>query len=68
MNVTDLRTTMRRTPINAEAGNFGNIERRKGDRRRGLNIEQTVSVEKPHRIWLTPGERALIEDLYLLDK
>ncbi|MBK8816714.1 MAG: hypothetical protein IPN42_14955 [Methylococcaceae bacterium] len=67
MNVTDLRTAMRRTPINIEAGRFSDNERRKGDRRRGLTAEQALKDEKPHRIWLTPGERALIEDLYFLD-
>jgi len=46
-------------------------ERNIGDRRQGdrrvLHTEASNLKLNIKRIWLTPGERALIEDLYLLD-
>ncbi len=66
MNVIDMRTTLRRSPMNMEAARHIQDDRRKGDRR-VLKAEKAGQEAMPHRVWLTPGERALIEDLYLLD-
>lgn len=66
MNVIDMRTTLRRSPMNMEAARRIQDDRRKGDRR-VLKTEKAGKDAIPHRIWLTPGERALIEDLYLLE-
>jgi hypothetical protein len=41
-------------------------ERRKAERRK-LSAESGEAEPDVQRIWLTPGERTLIEDLYLLD-
>jgi hypothetical protein len=64
MNVVDMRSQMRRS----SARQFmepNMIDRRKKDRRR--QCTENSRKENFKRIWLTPGERALIEDLYLLD-
>ena len=67
MNVTDMRTTFRRANTgNESAVGFRIQERRKGDRRK-MASEPCRANANIHRIWLTPGERALIEDLYLLE-
>lgn len=67
MNIIDLRTGMRRSPVNSQATKFAENDRRKGDRRHNSSSEQSEKTCQPHRVWLTPGEKALIEDLYLLD-
>jgi hypothetical protein len=66
MNVTDLRRKLRRsgankTNLNKEA------ERRKAADRRQMASESAQVASEAQRIWLTPGERTLIEDLYLLE-
>lgn len=65
MNVTDLRTSLRRAPVSNESSIPKGHDRRKGERR-ALDSEK-AGQEEVQRVWLTPGERALIEDLYLLD-
>ncbi len=65
MNVTDLRTSFRRSSVSNESSMPQSAERRKGERRM-LNVEEDGQADG-QRIWLTPGEKALIEDLYLLD-
>ncbi len=67
MNVTDLRQKLRRSPINRQPAGIYAYERRKISDRRKLSSESNAASAKAQRIWLTPGERALIEDLYLLD-
>jgi hypothetical protein len=69
MNVTDLRQKLRRSPLSQLASEVHADRRKTSDRRR-----QQVSVSElgvvsgsRNRVWLTPGERNLIEDLYLLD-
>ena len=67
MNVTDMRTTLRRANTgNESAVSYRLHERRKGDRRVMVSEPGRANANM-HRIWLTPGERALIEDLYLLE-
>lgn len=65
MNVTDLREKLRRSPRNQQSAEHRANERRKADRR-VLQVEHNGTEANVQRIWLTPGERALIEDLYLL--
>jgi hypothetical protein len=66
MNVTDLRERLRRSSISRRLTERKNDERRKIERR--LMLGESGSAETNiKRIWLTPGERTLIEDLYLLD-
>jgi hypothetical protein len=68
LNVTDLRTKRRRSVKNLNAEDEAKeLERRKGSDRRVLPTDATETVEDVQRIWLTPGERTLIEDLYLLE-
>jgi hypothetical protein len=67
MNVTDLREKLRRSPINRQLSDINSSERRKTSDRRVLPAEPSKKEAKVQRIWLTPGERTLIEDLYLLD-
>jgi len=66
INVTDLRSTLRRSSMNRRATERNIGDRRQGDRR-VLHTEASNLKLNIKRIWLTPGERALIEDLYLLD-
>jgi hypothetical protein len=70
MNVTDLREKLRRSPrdhqLSALSAAHGADERRKADRR-VLHTEPNGTEANVIRIWLTPGERTLIEDLYLLE-
>jgi hypothetical protein len=72
MNVTDLRGKLRRSPINRRSRAVNANERRKTSDRRVLPDELNDELNKVdadvQRIWLTPGERTLIEDLYLLDE
>lgn len=68
MNVTDLREKLRRAPVNQRAGAMNTYERRKLSDRRVLAASAQTNGANRKRIWLTPGERALIEDLYLLDE
>jgi len=68
LNVTDLRRKRRRSPKNqtpVEKEVKG--ERRKASDRRVLPAKAVDDEENAQRIWLTPGERTLIEDLYLLE-
>jgi hypothetical protein len=67
MNVTDLREKLRRSPINRQSPGASTNERRKVSDRRTLSSEARRTEANIQRIWLTPGERTLIEDLYLLD-
>jgi hypothetical protein len=66
VNVTDLREKLRRSPSNQQSAKHGANERRKADRR-VLPVEPSGTEANVQRIWLTPGERTLIEDLYLLE-
>lgn len=66
MNVTDLRVKLRRSPRVNQSSESISQERRKAERRK-LLAESSGNEDITHRIWLTPGERTLIEDLYLLD-
>jgi hypothetical protein len=65
--VTDLREKLRRSPLNRQPTAFNINERRKVRDRRVLPSEANTARGNAQRIWLTKGERALIEDLYLLD-
>jgi hypothetical protein len=67
MNVTDLREKLRRSPINRQSPGACTNDRRKVSDRRTLSAELRKTDANVQRIWLTPGERTLIEDLYLLD-
>jgi hypothetical protein len=68
MNVTDMRQKLRRSAINKLNGNSqSEEERRKAADRRQQAIESSQVESETQRIWLTPGERTLIEDLYLLE-
>jgi hypothetical protein len=66
MNVTDLREKLRRSPKKRQPTEQSLDERRKAERRK-LSAESGEAEPDVQRIWLTPGERTLIEDLYLLD-
>ncbi len=68
LNVTDLRKKRRRSSKNQmpEEKNIKS-ERRKTSDRRILQAKPVDKGENAQRIWLTPGERTLIEDLYLLE-
>jgi hypothetical protein len=65
MNVTDLRQSLRRSAISKSYPITGAERRKAADRRQIINADQPG--DKIQRIWLTPGERTLIEDLYLLE-
>ena len=67
MNVTDLREKLRRSPKNQEQAEQSLDERRKTSDRRVLPADPSDVEPDVQRIWLTPGERTLIEDLYLLE-
>ena len=68
LNVTDLRTKKRRSVKDQAAEDAAKeLERRKGSDRRVLPADVAENSEDVQRIWLTPGERTLIEDLYLLE-
>ena len=68
LNVTDLREKLRRSPLTRQPpAALTSNERRKIRDRRALACESNAGNGKVQRIWLTPGEKALIEDLYLLD-
>lgn len=66
MYVTDLRKKLRRSSAKQDSKVYNLIDRRKGDRR-VLTTEFKKNNAGEVRVWLTPGERALIEDLYLLE-
>jgi hypothetical protein len=66
LNVTDLRTKLRRTTTDQQPS-AKDDERRKVSDRRVLPTEPSEIKDNTQRIWLTPGERTLIEDLYLLE-
>ncbi len=69
MNVTDLRRKLRRAPLSQVASEALSERRKVSDRR----IQQMpmsdirTTADGYNRVWLTRGERNLIEDLYLLD-
>jgi hypothetical protein len=66
MNIVDLRKGKRRS-LRISLREIEQHERRKSERRAQLQVpEKPAKRGKFRRIWLTPGERALIEDLYLL--
>ncbi len=65
MNVTDLRQKLRRSPLNQMRSGFQS-DRRKGADRRMQTSTSGGALGNYRRVWLTPGERTLIEDLYLL--
>jgi hypothetical protein len=67
MNVIDLREKLRRSPRKQRQVELSLDERRKAERR-ALAAESGQTESDVQRIWLTPGERTLIEDLYLLDE
>jgi hypothetical protein len=66
--VTNLRKKRRRSPKDQkpEAVNI-KVDRRKTRDRRILPAKPVNNEEDAQKIWLTPGERTLIEDLYLLE-
>jgi hypothetical protein len=66
MNVTDLRRKLRRCGAN-KSNLDKEAERRKAADRRQMASESAQAESETQRIWLTPGERTLIEDLYLLE-
>jgi hypothetical protein len=65
MNIIDLRKGKRRSLRVSNLRDANQPDRRKGDRRNQLP-DKASKRDKFRRVWLTPGERALIEDLYLL--
>ncbi len=65
MNVTDLRQKLRRSTLNQMRLGL-NSDRRKGADRRTFPSMSSSGPGNYQRVWLTPGERTLIEDLYLL--
>jgi hypothetical protein len=67
LNVTDLRKKLRRSPKAKKPTEQSLEERRKTADRRVLLADPSNIESDAQRIWLTPGERTLIEDLYLLD-
>ncbi len=67
LNVTDLRKQLRRSSGKKKSIELSEQERRKAERR-VLAAESSDTEDNIQRIWLTPGERTLIEDLYLLEK
>ena len=66
--VTNLRKKKRRSAKN-ESPEEAKIkaDRRKTNDRRRLPAEPKPIEENVKQVWLTPGERTLIEDVYLLD-
>ncbi len=68
LNVTDLREKLRRSPKTKKEAKQSPDERRKSSDRRVLPADPSNAEPDVQRIWLTPGERTLIEDLYLLDE
>jgi hypothetical protein len=66
LNVTDLRAKLRRSKMSRRSKERSADERRKAERRE-LSARPNEAEDNVQRIWLTPGERTLIEDLYLLD-
>ena len=68
LNVTDLRKKYRRSAKKKSEENI-KAERRKMSDRRVLRAEKSSDPEdNSQRVWLTPGEKTLIEDIYLLDE
>jgi hypothetical protein len=67
LNVTDLRIQLRRSPMNQGVTRDANDDRRKTSDRRVLPPEPNETGSNIKRIWLTPGERTLIEDIYFLN-
>ena len=66
--VTNLRTKKRRSPKDPKPEEVKiKADRRKTKDRRTLPAKPVNNEENAQKIWLTPGERTLIEDLYLLD-
>lgn len=69
MNVTDLRQKLRRSPLSQLASEVHADRRKTSDRRKKhVSVSDLGLVAgRTNRVWLTRGERNLIEDLYLLD-
>ncbi|MEQ1485809.1 hypothetical protein [Methyloglobulus sp.] len=67
LNVTDLRIQLRRSPMNQQSASNTKDDRRKTNDRRILAPEPNGNGSNIQRIWLTPGERTLIEDIYFLN-
>ena len=67
MNVTDLRTSLRRSNENSKLEQQTEVDRRKRERREQVD-ELNGEDANAQRVWLTPGEKALIEDVYLLEE
>lgn len=66
--VTNLRKKKRRSAKNESPEDVKiKADRRKTRDRRNKPAETKPTEENVQRVWLTPGERTLIEDLYLLD-
>jgi hypothetical protein len=67
LNVTNLREKLRRSTKSQEEVEQSEDERRKTSDRRLLPADSINDEPEVKRIWLTPGERTLIEDMYLLE-
>jgi hypothetical protein len=67
LNVTNLREKLRRSPESKAKAKQSADERRKTNDRRVLPSNPNNVEPEVQRIWLTPGERTLIEDMYLLE-
>lgn len=67
LNVTDLRIQSRRSPMDQRSASDTKDDRRKTNDRRLLPLEPNGTGSNIQRIWLTPGERTLIEDIYFLN-
>lgn len=76
MNIVEGRTGLRRLSVPRRSAERGDSDRRQGDRRQasGLednDIEQLNAEEAPRkfvRVSVTPGERTLIQDMYLIEE
>ncbi|MDA1342600.1 MAG: hypothetical protein O2966_01725 [Proteobacteria bacterium] len=67
LNVTDLRKKLRRSPKGQKPTEQSLEGRRKTSDHRVLADEHSNVEPEAQRIWLAPGERTLIKDLYLLE-
>jgi hypothetical protein len=69
LNVTDLRKKYRRSAKDKKSEENIKAERRKMSDRRVLRTDKLGEpADNSQRVWLTPGEKTLIEDIYLLDE
>ena len=75
MNIVEGRTGLRRLSVPRRSAERGGADRRQGDRRQSAvaennDLEQLTCGEAPRklvRVSLTPGERTLIQDMYLIE-